>query len=233
MLSFLWITLLYQPLFNALVWIYVNVAGANLGWAVVWLTIFLRIALMPLTIKSEVDAIKRERAQEESLEATKQFSSDIIIRKEEIRRIMRKNKISPWAKVLSLGIQLLILVLLYQVFIGGIEGRRVIATLYDWVDYPGKLNAVFYGFDIGIRHGYVWSSIAALYLFTSILISERTKKWDMRRASFLFLFPLATFGVLWFLPMVKSLFILTSMIFSDIISIILKPFINKKTVKDN
>ena len=45
---------------------------------------------------------------------------------EEIRKIMKKNMVSPWAKVMSLGFQLLVLVLLYQVFIRGITGERVI-----------------------------------------------------------------------------------------------------------
>jgi hypothetical protein len=38
---------------------------------------------------------------------------------------------------------------------------------------------------------------------------------------FLLFFPLITFIVLWYLPMVKSLFILTTMIFSDIVGLII------------
>ncbi len=232
MLSALWYTFLYQPVFNALIWIYTNIAHENLGWAVIWLTIFLRFVLLPLTIKAEKDAHNREKAEDEALMATKQFRGDPVARKEEIRAILKKNKISPWAKVVSLGIQLLVLVLLYQVFIGGIQGYKVVTTLYEFIDYPGKLNTNFYGFNIGISHDYIWSSISALYLAIFILWSNRNEKWNRGKMTFLVLFPLFTFFALWFLPMVKSLFILTSMIFSDIIGLLLSPFFKVEKPKE-
>ena len=232
MLAEFWFTFFYQPVFNALVWIYSSsLAGHNLGWSVIWLTVFLRILLLPLTIKAEKDALKREKAQGQAVEAARAFKGDIIAQKEEFRRIMKRNKISPWAKVLSLGLQLLMLILLYQVFIGGIEGRKVVTSLYSSIDYPGVLNTSFYGFDIGARYDYVWAGICALYLFAFIFWENRKAAWDTRKATYLFLFPLFTFVILWWLPMVKSLFILTSMVFSDIIGLLIKPFLPKKKAK--
>ncbi len=223
MLSYFWAIYLYQPLFNALIWIYLNIAGRNLGWAVVWLTIFLRIILLPLTIISERDSARQKGVEEEARHAAKAFKNDVVAQNEEIRKIMRKNRVSPWAKVMSLGMQLLVLVLLYQVFIRGITGERVIKILYPWIDFPGKINTDFYGFNIGERHDTFWAGVAALYLFVSILISQRSdKKHDRSKTTFLFLFPLFTFFALWLLPMVKALFILTTMMFSDTITIVRK-----------
>ncbi|HSR88855.1 MAG TPA: YidC/Oxa1 family membrane protein insertase [Candidatus Udaeobacter sp.] len=221
MLSYIWSNFLYQPLFNALIWIYLNIAGRNLGWAVVWLTILLRIFLLPLTIISEHDAIKQKKVEEEARLAAKAYKNDTVAQKEEIRKIMRKNRVSPWAKVMSLGLQLLVLILLYQVFIRGITGERVVKILYPWIDFPGKINTDFYGFNIGNRHEIIWAGAAALYLFVSIFLKEGvSRKKDSSKNTFLFLFPLITLALLWYLPMVKSLFILTTMIFSDIISFI-------------
>lgn len=223
MLSYLWANYLYQPLFNALIWIYLNLTNRNLGWAVVWLTIFLRIVLLPLTIISERDAVKQKKVEEEALKAAKIFKNDPVAQKEEIRKIMRKNRVSPWAKVMSLGLQLLVLVLLYQVFVRGITGEKIIRLLYPWVDFPGKINVYFYGFNIGEHHDSLWAGIVALYLFFSIYLGEgKGNKKDTSRATFLFIFPIFTFVALWALPMVKSLFILTSMLFSDTITIIRK-----------
>ena len=229
MLTYLWANYLYQPLFNALIWIYLNIAGRNLGWAVVWLTIFLRAILLPLTIISERDAIRQEKVNEEARHAAKAFKNDAVAQKEEIRKIMRKNKISPWAKVITLGAQLLVLILLYQVFIRGINGERVIKLLYPWIDFPGKINTDFYGFNIGNHHDSFWAGIAALYLFFSIYLSEGPNRAkDKSKTTFLFLFPLFTFLALWLLPMVKSLFILTTMLFSDTITIIRMMIFPKK-----
>ena len=221
--TYIWNAFLYQPLFNALIWIYSNIADHNLGWAVVWLTIFLRILLLPLTIVSELTAVRRRRALEEAEKAILAYKNDHIAQKEVVRKIVRRYHISPWAKVASLGIQLLVLILLYQVFIRGISGQRIFKVLYPWLDYPGKINTVFYGFEIGKIHDWLWAGIAALYLLISIIIEKRAEKkndknWDKSEMYFLLFFPLFTFAILWYLPMVKSLFILTTMVFSDIIS---------------
>ncbi len=221
MIDSIWYYVLFQPLFNALIWIYINIAGFNLGWAVVWLTIFLRILLLPLSIISVLTADRREKAAAETNKAMLAYKNDRIAQREATRRVMRKYHISPWASVLNLTIQLLVLVLLYQVFLQGITGEHVIKTLYPVIDYPGKIDTNFYGFDVGVGHNSIWAGLASLYLLLSTLIATRRQKhWDKSEMYFIIFFPIFTFFALWYLPMVKSLFILTTMMFSDIIKII-------------
>ncbi|MFA6485747.1 MAG: YidC/Oxa1 family membrane protein insertase [Candidatus Magasanikbacteria bacterium] len=223
MLSYIWLTFLYQPLFNALIWIYSNIAEKNLGWAVVWLTIFLRLVLLPLTIMSERNALKHARVEEEARRAIQAYKNDPVARKEEFRKIMKRHQISPWAKVVLLAIQVLVLILLYQVFMGGITGERVTKMLYPFIDYPGRLNIYFYGFNLGNFHDKIWAGIAAGYLLISLIVENRgKKKWAKGEMYYLLVFPLFTFFALWMLPMVKSLFILTTMIFSDLVTLIRK-----------
>ena len=222
MLALLWYIFLYQPLFNILIWLYSNVAGENLGWAVVWLTIILRVILLPLTIVSEFAAMRRHKANAEAEAAIKAYRNDPLAQRAAARKIARKYHLSPWAKVMSLGIQLLVLILLYQVFIRGINGDKILKILYPFIDFPGQINTSFYGFEIGRPHDWLWAGIAAFYLLVSIFLEKRSNKgWDKSEMFFLLFFPLFTFAVLWYLPMVKSLFILTTMIFSDIVSIII------------
>jgi membrane protein insertase Oxa1/YidC/SpoIIIJ len=229
MFSTIWAVYLYQPLFNALLWIYINIADKNMGWAVIWLTIFLRIVLLPLTIISQRNAAKEKEVEEQAVLAAKAFKNDHIAQKEAIRKVMKKNHVSPWAKVVLLGFQVLVFVLLYQVFIHGISGDKIIKTLYSFIDFPGKINTDFYGFNIGLRHNIFWAGIVAIYLFVSIYLGEgSTKKKDPSKLTYLIFFPLFTFAALWYLPMVKSLFILTTMIFSDTINVIRKVIFPEK-----
>ncbi len=215
-----WFSYLYQPLLNALVWIYNNLSGQNMGWAVIILTVFLRTALLPLSIISQRDAMRQQRVELEAKKAVEMFKNDAVARNEEYRKIMKKNRISPWAKVLVLGIQALVLVLLYQVFISGIFGERLVKLLYDSVNFPGAINNDFFGHNIGQRHDLLWAGIVAMYLFILIIIQKiADKSWERSEAIFLVLFPLFVFAALWFLPMAKSLFILTSMVFSDILTL--------------
>ncbi len=230
--TLIWNQYLLIPLVNALIWIYNNMTDHSLGWAVVWLTVGLRIVLLPLTIISESNSARQEKAQEEALKASKAFRFDQIAQQEEIRKIIKKNHISPWAKVSALLIQLLVLVLLYQVFVRGITGEKLAKVLYSSIDFPGKINTLFYGFEIGKVHDWIWAGLCALYIFIFIIWENRhQKQWQSGQVVFLFLFPMFTFAALWYLPMVKSLFILTSMIFSDIISLIIGVLFSPKPVK--
>lgn len=232
MLSTIWFVVLYQPLFNALIWIYSNVANENLGWAVIWLTIFLRIFLLPLTIISEYNDMRQKQVVAEANKMLQAYKNDRVAQKEAARRVMKKHRISPWAKVLSLIIQLLVLFLLYQVFIRGISGDKVIKILYPIIDFPGHINTIFYGFEIGRVHDWLWAGIAALYLMVSIFMeSGGRKSWERSEMYFLIFFPLFTFIILWYLPMVKSLFILTTMIFSDTITLVRHVLFKEKKIE--
>jgi len=229
MFSSLWFVVFYQPIFNALIWIYSNLAGQNLGFAVIILTVFVRILLLPLTLISEKNTEKNKEIEKQARKYIESYKNDPVVQKEEFRKFMKKHQISPWAKVLILSFQVLLFVLLYQVFMHGISGEKIIKNLYSFVDYPGTLDSTFYGFELGKTHDMFWSLIAVLYLFCSILIRgliDRTL--TKSELIFLIFFPLFTFGLLWFLPMVKALFILTTMIFSDIIAIVHFVFVQKK-----
>ena len=76
MWSFIWNDLLYQPVFNVLIWLYNNTAHQNLGWAVVYLTVFLRILLLPLTVIGERNKVRDEQVQEDIKKIERKLKSD-------------------------------------------------------------------------------------------------------------------------------------------------------------
>lgn len=229
----LWNTYLYEPVFNFLIWIYNNWADGNMGWAVIYLTISLRVLILPLTILSERNKAKNEEVEREILQLAKEFNYDKVAQKHEIRRRLKQRRIQPWAKALSLGIQALVFVLLYQVFIGGITGQRMLKTLYSFVDFPGTINNLFYGFHLKDAHDIVWSGIVGVWLLVEILIDFQKRKNGLGRGDLFYFifFPLGVFVFLWALPMVKSLFVLTSMVFSLVVHTITKPFFSLGTEK--
>jgi len=219
MLIVFWNDYLYQPMFNLLIWIYSNWTDHNLGWAVVYLTIILRVVLLPFTFVTEKNKLKNEAMQEEVEKAIKELHYDPVLKKEEIRKILKKRKASPWSKIIVLGTQIIVLVLLYQVFLRGITGEKVIRFLYPVIDFPGKINTIFYGFDLGKTHDLIWPGIVAIFLIVEIYLDYRQRKIGLNKADlwYFLLFPAFCFLALWWLPMVKSLFILTTLIFSVII----------------
>jgi YidC/Oxa1 family membrane protein insertase len=234
MLVQLWDTFLYLPLLNALVYLYNTIALQNLGWAVVWLTILLRLVLLPFTIISIRGASKEKKLAEDAAKAVQVYKNDPVAQKEEMRRIMKQHHISPWARTFTLIIQAVVFILLYQVFIHGITGERVAKELYTFIDYPGKLNTIFYGFELGKTHETLWAGITAIYLFISILLHHlKRPQWQKSDLYFLIFFPLSVFVALWILPMVKSLFILTTAVFSDIIVLAMQRILPEKKVEEH
>ncbi len=227
----IWNEFLYKPLFNLLIWIYNNWTAGDLGWAVVYLTIILRVALLPFFLINEFNRLKNEELYKEIKDIDKVYQNDQVLKKQEIRRVLKQRRVQPWAKVVVLGIQALVLVLLYQVFLRGITGEKILKILYNSVEFPGVINTYFYGFDLGMRHDFIWAGAVGVFLLVEIYLKFRRLKGGVQKrdlAYFIF-FPLAVFIMLWLLPMVKSLFILTSFIFSVVAGKIAKLFFHGKT----
>lgn len=215
----IWNVFLYEPVFNGLIWIYNNWANQNMGWSIVYLTVLLRGALLPFTLVSEKARASNAELEKELERLNKELANDPILRKEEIRRVLKTRKVKPWAKAVVLGIQGLVLVLLYQVFLRGITGEKILHILYPTIEFPGKINTLFYGFDLGAYYDWRWAGAVAVFLMLEIYIEFRRRKGGLDKSdlSYFVLFPCAVFLTLYFLPMVKSLFILTSIVFSAIV----------------
>ena len=218
-LSLIWQQYLYLPLFNFLVWLYLNHSWYNLGVAVVILTIILRIALLPFTILSERGKLISLKLRQEIKQIKKDFASDPVQQKLMVRQLLKKKKIRPWAKAVVLGVQGLVLVLLYRVFMGGINTEAKLHLLYPGIPRPDFINTKFLWFDISERN-LIMPAIVAGYLFGHIAINfwERRGETSKKEQIYSLLFPASVFLILAILPSVKSIFILTSLIFSSIIS---------------
>lgn len=209
-----WHDYLYTPLLNILFFLYSGPAFGNLGVAVIELTVALRIALLPFSIVDERNRFRYEKLDRKIETIERDFKTDHVMRAEKIRDLLKEHKVSYWSKVIVLGTQLLTLVLLYQVFIGGIRFTHN-EILYDWVQVPGQVNTSFLGFNIAEK-SLLWASVVAIILFLQIYTVQKQREHLIRRSDvmYLFLFPIFSLVILLLLPMVKSLFVLTSMLFS-------------------
>ncbi|MDO8598602.1 MAG: YidC/Oxa1 family membrane protein insertase [bacterium] len=213
----LWHDVLYQPLLNALFFLYNTVAAENLGLAIVELTVALRLILLPISLISERKAVVLESLSDRLAETEKNFKNDPVKQREETRKLLKKHRVSPWAKMLVLGIQVLVLVLLYQVFVGGLQQAKLV-DLYTAVRRPDFVNTMFLGFNVALRN--VWWAVAVgVLLLVEIVIAQRERRHTLERRDifYRYAFPIMATVILLKLPMVKSLFILTSMAFSAIL----------------
>lgn len=211
----MWNTILYYPLINVLIFLYNTLAGENIVVAVILLTIALRLVLLPLSIVGERNKLKFQEYKPQFDEIEKKFKNDPEQKKIEIRKLLKKAGMSPWAKVIVLGVQVLVFFLLYTVFIGGVRGKISEEILYSWVALPDAINTDFMGFNAAEQSAF-WAGLTALVIFWGIHKehAQRKGKLSKNEQYYAILFPLSVFIFAWIIPMVKSIFILTSLLFS-------------------
>jgi len=217
MLTHIWTVYLFQPVFNLLVYFYNELTNQNLGVAVIYLTLLLRFVLLPFSLINVWNEGFYKKISKDISKIALAYKDDPVLQNQEIREFLRHHRINPWAKAIVLGVQALTLVLLYQVFLGGIHGSKF-DLLYPQVERPDFINTQFLGFDIGSR-SILWPAIVAIFLFLEVSWEQRKKKKLLMNSDVVYkvLFPLIIFIVLAVLPLVKSIFILTSLIFSLIV----------------
>jgi membrane protein insertase Oxa1/YidC/SpoIIIJ len=231
MIELIWHDFLYQPLLNLLILIYNNYTNFNLGLAVIYLTILLRLVLLPFTFVSERDKLRWERLNEEIKKIKDDYKKDPVLMKEIIRETLKKYRIRPWAKTVVLGVQLLVLIVLYQVFLGGLTSK--FDALYPWIIVPDFVNLNFLpikqlnfnGFHLATTKDLILPTLIGIILYFEIYFSQKARSEILTRSDMAYrlFFPLFSFFVLYYLPTVKSVFILTSIFFSIIISLIAWP----------
>jgi YidC/Oxa1 family membrane protein insertase len=114
-------TLIYEPLFNALMWLVNVVPGHDFGIAIILLTLAIKLVLFQPSYAS----IRSQRALQEiqpKLDALRARYKDQKEKlSQELMKFYKENKVNPLSSCLPLLIQLPVLFALYRVFFAGIH----------------------------------------------------------------------------------------------------------------
>lgn len=145
----IWNTLIYKPIYNFLFILLAFVPGHNVGIAVILLTIIIRIAIYPLTLKS----IKAQRAMksiEPKLKEIKEkFKDDKQQQALATMDLYKKENISPMSGCLPLLIQIPIISTLF--FVLKNVGETDPSFLYSFVSTDFVPNMAFLGLDLSAK----------------------------------------------------------------------------------
>jgi len=154
MLTTLWETLLYQPLVNGLILSY-NLLGHNLGWAIIGITVFLRILLFPLTLPGLKTSQKMREIQPELEKLKKKLGQDKQAMAQAQLKLYRKHGANPAAGCLPMIVQIIILIALFRVFnqVLSADGETITklnSLLYSWLQLPAEtvFNTKFYYLEL-------------------------------------------------------------------------------------
>jgi YidC/Oxa1 family membrane protein insertase len=147
MISSIWHTLVYQPLYNVLVFLIDVLPWGSVGLAIIFLTLFVKAILYPLAGKS-IEAQHAMKELEPELKALREKHGDD---KQELAKktmeLYQKRGVTPFSGCLPLLIQIPIIFGLYWVFFKGLPTIDV-SVLYPFVKAPDALDMHFIGFDL-------------------------------------------------------------------------------------
>lgn len=219
-------TFFYQPLYNTLVLILSVVPGANVGVAIILLTVVVRGSLLPISHKSVVSQSKM-RALAPHLEKLKEKHKDD--KQEQARKTMelyKEHGINPFSGCLLVAVQLPIIFALYYVFFKGLPNLNA-GHLYSFVQLPSSVSMVFLGVVLS-KKSVVFALLAAITQYYQIKLSvpkmapleKDTKpsfKDDFGRSfntQMRFMLPLIVFGVSYSTSAAMALYWTTSNLFS-------------------
>jgi YidC/Oxa1 family membrane protein insertase len=124
-----WFYFLTKPIFALLHWL--NAIIGNMGWAIIGLTLVLKIIVLPLAYKSYVSMARMKELQPE-MEALKERAGDDRQKlQREMMQLYKDKKVNPAAGCLPILIQIPIFFALYKVIFVTIELRH--APFFGWL----------------------------------------------------------------------------------------------------
>lgn len=139
----LFFTLLYQPLFNALILLYEFLPGRDLGVAIIVLTILVRLALSPLLTK-QIRSQKKLAALQGDAQEIRKSTKDRAEQSQRMLALYKHHGVSPVSGCLPVLVQLPVLWAMYAVLNQGVRGEALDA-LYAFVPRPATIEPVMFG----------------------------------------------------------------------------------------
>jgi len=217
MISYLFNTFFYQPLFNSLIFLYNIVPGHDMGISIIILTILIRLIIWPLTNKGIKNQRVLNKIQPQIEEVKRKFKNNKEGQAKALMALYSENKISPFAGLLPIIIQLPIIFALWRVFLNSVN--LDLNSLYPFVSAPVAVQSVFLGlFDLSQR-SVVLAIISGvlLYFQTKMIMPSYAKASEgkpsgtsdfgrMMSKQMLYLGPVISIVVFWSLPSALPLY---------------------------
>lgn len=172
-------SLVYQPLYNILIFLYNIFPGKDFGIAIVLMTILIRVALIPIYKKQIESQKKLQELQPKIKELQERTKNDKERQTRELMELYKNHKTNPFSGCMPLVIQLIIFIAIYQVLINisnsGLQADA--AQLYSFVSDPGKINHLFIGLIDLTKPNVVLAVLAALaqYFQSKMLMLNQPK----------------------------------------------------------
>jgi YidC/Oxa1 family membrane protein insertase len=203
-------TLLYQPMLNFLVLIYI--LTNNFGIAVILLTVLIKWLTNPLNKKAIESQKAMTEIQPRIKEIQKKYKDTPEKQAQEMIALYKEKNFNPFSSIFLLFIQIPIIIALFQIFKGGIAIDP--QFMYSFVHLPEMINPYFLGIDLSQPNIVlaVLAAIAQYFQAKTSFTKQKTEKkeegakdkttqiTEMMQKQMVFILPIITLFVLFTLP---------------------------------
>lgn len=214
-------TILYQPLFNALVLLYWYIPGRDFGIAVILFTVIIKLAFYPLASKGIKSQKALQELQPKIKEIQEKYKTDRQKQSMALMELYKKEKVSPFSGLMPLFVQLPILIALFRLF-GDSFGPKQLAFLYTFMPQLSQINTSFLGIINLAEASIILAIITGITQFfqTKMMTSASVPSKhpsdfsQIMQKQMLYFFPIFTVFILWRMPSAIALYWLTTTVFT-------------------
>jgi YidC/Oxa1 family membrane protein insertase len=156
MISNIFHAVIYDPLYNIIIYLIDIIPGHNVGFAIIIITIIVRIVVYPLSKRAIQSQMAMKKAAPAVEELKKKYKKNSPEQSQAIFAYYREHNIHPFAGVGIMLVQAPVLIALYLIFANG--GLPAVNThlLYSFVHRPEAVNVLFLGFiDMSAKHNII------------------------------------------------------------------------------
>ena len=178
MIGNIFTAIIYNPLYNGLVYLVGVIPTHDVGIAVVLLTIVVRIVVYPLSRRAVQAQLDMKEVAPEVTQIRNKYKNDKQGESKAIFALYKERNIHPFASFLLVLVQFPVLIGLYWVFSRGGLPAVDAARLYSFVHLPTSINMEFLGIENMAGHSIVLAVLAAVtqFIYTRLSMGPRGVK---------------------------------------------------------
>jgi YidC/Oxa1 family membrane protein insertase len=229
MISYIFNTFFYTPLYNGLIFFISILPWHSAGLSIILFTCLVKILLIPLSQKAIKTQLGMRGIEGELGEIRAQYKDDRKIQAEKTLELYRKKGINPFSGIFLMLLQLPVLIALYFVFLqGGLPDIKD-EILYSFTRIPDFIDMYFLGTNIAEKSTF-YALLAAISQFLQMKVvmpklekrktdlsqkpdfkDELTRSMNMQMK---YVMPIIIFIIARSFPVVVALYLIVSSLFA-------------------
>ena len=179
MISSLFHTFLYDPIYNLLIFFVDVVPYGDVGIAVIIVTVIVKVVLWPLSIAAMKTQRRMKFVEPQLREIREKYKKDKEKQALETLALYKNNGIRPFSSIFVALLQIPVVLALYLVF----SHEHLLAPnqeiIYSFVSFPSQINPLFFGIFPTTGHVIILALVAGIaqfiHAYLTIPVPEKSK----------------------------------------------------------